>query len=92
MPTRWNAAHADAIAAGEVEAKAHSSSDFIVNASGIEQRYVLDKTGVLDPDVMHPWLPRAATTSRASWRRWRSTACAKALAHGGASRLARSTS
>jgi beta-ketodecanoyl-[acyl-carrier-protein] synthase len=26
---RWNATHADAIAAGEVEAKAHSSSDFI---------------------------------------------------------------
>jgi beta-ketodecanoyl-[acyl-carrier-protein] synthase len=38
------------------EAKQHSSTDFIVAASGIEQRYVLDKTGVLDPDVMHPWL------------------------------------
>lgn len=53
---RWNAAHAEAIAAGEVEAKAHSSSEFITAASGIEQRHVLDKSGVLDPDVMHPWL------------------------------------
>ncbi|MDG4648339.1 beta-ketoacyl-ACP synthase III [Roseibacterium sp. SDUM158017] len=53
---RWNADHAEAIAAGEVEAKAHSSSDFILAASGIEQRFVLDKTGVLDPGVMHPWL------------------------------------
>jgi len=52
----WNAENAERIAAGEVEAKAHSSSDFIVAASGIEQRYVLDKTGVLDPHVMHPWL------------------------------------
>ena len=53
---RWNAANAGAIAAGTLEAKAHSSSEFIVAASGIEQRHVLDKSGVLDPDVMHPWL------------------------------------
>ena len=53
---RFNAAHAKAIAAGEVEAKLHSSEEFIVSASGIEQRYVIDKTGVLDPEVMHPLL------------------------------------
>ena len=53
---RWNAANAEAIAAGDLEAMAHSSTEFIVAASGIEQRHVLDKTGVLDPDVMHPWL------------------------------------
>ncbi len=57
---RWNAENAAAIAAGEVEAKAHSSSDFILAASGIEQRFVLDKTGILDPDVMHPWLRERA--------------------------------
>lgn len=55
---RFNTAHADQIAAGTVTAKPHSSSDFIVNASGIEQRYVMDKSGVLDPDVMHPLLPQ----------------------------------
>ena len=54
---RWNAEHADAIAAGEVEAIQYSSSDFIVAASGIERRYVLDKDGVLDPDRMFPRLP-----------------------------------
>jgi beta-ketodecanoyl-[acyl-carrier-protein] synthase len=53
---RWNAENADAIAAGDAEAKQHSSSGFILAASGIEQRFVLDKTGVLDPAVMHPWL------------------------------------
>jgi beta-ketodecanoyl-[acyl-carrier-protein] synthase len=48
--------HADAIAAGEVVAKEYSSEDFILKASGIEQRYVIDKSGVLDPKVMHPLL------------------------------------
>ncbi len=56
----WNAENADAIAAGEVEAKTHSSSDFIVAASGIERRYVLDKEGILDPTRMYPRLaPRS---------------------------------
>ena len=32
----YNAEHADAIAAGEVEAKEYSSEEFIVKASGIE--------------------------------------------------------
>jgi beta-ketodecanoyl-[acyl-carrier-protein] synthase len=52
----WNAENADAIAAGTVQAKPHSSSDFIVAASGIEKRYVLDKTGALDPARMFPRL------------------------------------
>lgn len=57
---RWNAAQADAIAAGEADAMAHSSAEFILAASGIEQRYVMDRTGILDPDVMHPLLPARA--------------------------------
>jgi beta-ketodecanoyl-[acyl-carrier-protein] synthase len=52
----WNTQNADAIAAGDMEAKPHSSSDFIVAASGIERRYVLDKEGVLDPARMFPKL------------------------------------
>jgi beta-ketodecanoyl-[acyl-carrier-protein] synthase len=54
----WNAEHADAIAAGEVEAKPHSSADFILAASGIERRYVLDKSGLMDPTRMYPRLPQ----------------------------------
>lgn len=53
---RYNAEHADEIAAGTLAAKEHSSEEFIVKASGIEQRYVIDKSGVLDPAVMHPLL------------------------------------
>ncbi|AEI94657.1 beta-ketoacyl-ACP synthase III [Roseobacter litoralis] len=52
----YNAENAAAIAAGEVPAKEHSSEDFIVKASGIKQRYVIDKEGILDPSVMHPLL------------------------------------
>lgn len=54
---RWNAANSSAIAAGELEAKPHSSADFILQASGIERRHVLDKAGILDPDRMFPRLP-----------------------------------
>ena len=54
---RWNAAHAADIAAGHVAPKVHSSSAFIREASGIERRYVIEKTGILDPDRMHPRLP-----------------------------------
>ncbi len=53
---KQNALHADAIAAGEVEAIPYSDVDFIFKASGIERRHVMDKAGVLDPDVMHPRL------------------------------------
>lgn len=55
---RYNTRHADAIAKGEMEPKAESSSAFIVKASGIESRYVMDKQGILDPDIMHPLLPQ----------------------------------
>lgn len=49
-----NAEHAEAIARGERAALQHSSSEFIVKASGIHSRYCVDKQGVLDPAVMHP--------------------------------------
>ena len=52
----YNAENADQIAAGDLPAKDYSSEEFILKASGINQRYVLDKTGILDPNVMHPLL------------------------------------
>jgi beta-ketodecanoyl-[acyl-carrier-protein] synthase len=53
----WNARHAAQIEAGELEAKAHSSPEFIEKASGIKSRFVLDKAGVIDPERMAPNLP-----------------------------------
>lgn len=52
----FNTEHADAIAAGDIDALQPSSEEFILRASGIEQRYVMDKAGILDPTVMHPLL------------------------------------
>jgi beta-ketodecanoyl-[acyl-carrier-protein] synthase len=53
----WNAEHAEAIAAGTAQPKAHSSAEFILSASGIERRHVVEKEGVLDPERMRPRLP-----------------------------------
>ena len=51
---RYNAANADAIEAGEVEALTYSSVEFIEKASGIKARHVMSKEPILDPDVMSP--------------------------------------
>lgn len=53
----FNAAHAEAIASGEASALAPSSPEFILKASGIRSRHVMDKAGVLDPAVMAPRIP-----------------------------------
>ncbi|MVA99433.1 beta-ketoacyl-ACP synthase III [Nitratireductor sp. CAU 1489] len=58
--TSWNEANGAAIEAGEAEAKPMSSEAFILKASGIERRYVIDKSGVLDPQIMHPVFPERA--------------------------------
>ncbi|MDP5102721.1 MAG: beta-ketoacyl-ACP synthase III [Erythrobacter sp.] len=54
---RHNAAHADAIAAGEAEALTYSSAEFIEKASGIKARHVMSKAPILDPATMCPRLP-----------------------------------
>lgn len=54
---RYNERHAAEIEAGERAPLAPSSTEFIEKASGIKQRYVLDKEGVLDPDRLCPRIP-----------------------------------
>ena len=49
-----NARHAAEIAAGTREPLTYSSVEFIEKASGIQQRYVLEKSGILDPTRMYP--------------------------------------
>lgn len=51
---RFNAANAAAIAAGDMEALQPSSVEFIEKASGIKSRFVMEKSGILDPEVMRP--------------------------------------
>lgn len=52
-----NERHADEIAAGTVKPLQASSSEFIVKASGIKSRYVINKSGILDTDIMRPQIP-----------------------------------
>jgi len=54
---RFNAANAAAIEAGEVQALTPSSAEFIEKASGIKARFVVDKTGLVDPERMAPNIP-----------------------------------
>jgi beta-ketodecanoyl-[acyl-carrier-protein] synthase len=51
---RINQSKASEIAAGTFVALQPSSTAFIEKASGIKQRYVMDKAGVLDPQRMRP--------------------------------------
>ncbi|MES2297463.1 MAG: beta-ketoacyl-ACP synthase III [Pseudomonadota bacterium] len=51
---QFNAEHADAIAAGSMAAIEASSAGFIEKASGIKSRYVMEKSGILDPQRMTP--------------------------------------
>jgi beta-ketodecanoyl-[acyl-carrier-protein] synthase len=54
---RFNTLHKADIEAGRVEARDSSSDRWIVKASGIHRRYVLEKSGILDPERMRPRLP-----------------------------------
>ncbi len=53
----FNRDNADAIASGELAALSHSSEEFILKASGIKSRHVVNKAGILDPDRMVPHIP-----------------------------------
>jgi beta-ketodecanoyl-[acyl-carrier-protein] synthase len=79
----FNTEHADEIDAGTITAKAHSSSEFILKASGIENRFVMDKEGVLDPKIMHPTLRQRDDEEPSIMTEMAVDACEKALAQAG---------
>jgi len=54
----YNAANREAINSGKKDILKHSSCEFIEKASGIKQRYVMIKEGILDTDRMMPLVPR----------------------------------
>lgn len=49
-----NTEHAAAIEAGDMEALTYSDAAFIEKASGIKSRHVVNKSGIIDPKIMHP--------------------------------------
>ena len=54
---KFNLEHAEQIAAGQIEERDRPTDRFIVKASGVRQRYVMEKSGVLDPERLRPRLP-----------------------------------
>jgi beta-ketodecanoyl-[acyl-carrier-protein] synthase len=54
---RFNDDNRADIERGVVEKKSPSSAEFVREASGIQSRFVLDKSGILDPERMAPSLP-----------------------------------
>ncbi len=53
----FNHEHAKEIEQGKLEALKESTEEFILNASGIKNRHVIDKKGILDPAAMQPIIP-----------------------------------
>ena len=56
----FNRENSASIDSGKTEPLQHSSSAFIEKASGIKQRYVMIKDGILDVNRMMPLVPRRA--------------------------------
>ena len=54
----YNSTNKDDIDQGKKVALELSNEEFIYNASGIKNRYVMDKKGILDPNIMHPILEK----------------------------------
>ncbi|MBE9476416.1 MAG: beta-ketoacyl-ACP synthase III, partial [Proteobacteria bacterium] len=82
---KFNFENCDKIERGEVVAKDHSSSDFIFAASGITQRHVMDKSGILDPAIMYPQLPKRDDSAPGIMAEMALDACSKALKQSGKS-------
>jgi beta-ketodecanoyl-[acyl-carrier-protein] synthase len=80
---KFNAEHDSEIARGAVEAKPHSSSEFIEKASGIRSRFAYVKDGILDPDCMRPRIARRSDDEISHQAEMSLNAARKALAAAG---------
>jgi beta-ketodecanoyl-[acyl-carrier-protein] synthase len=78
-----NTTHAEAIARGDQMAMVGSSVEFIEKASGIKQRYVIEKEGVLDPARMRPKFRERGDEQLSLMAEIGADACRKALAAAG---------
>ena len=76
---KFNTENSALISAGEVEALETSSSEFIFKASGIEQRYAIDKKGILDPNRMFPEFRQRSDDEHGLMTEIAMDACEKAL-------------
>ena len=78
-----NTKHAEAIARGDRMEMVGSSVEFIEKASGIKQRYVIEKDGVLDPARMRPKFEARGDDQLSLMAEIAADACNQALAAAG---------
>jgi beta-ketodecanoyl-[acyl-carrier-protein] synthase len=71
------------IESGAMEPLGLSSEEFITKASGIQNRFVLDKSGILNPHIMHPVLPPRGDDEISVMAQMALDAATKALAKAG---------
>ncbi|GLQ35471.1 beta-ketoacyl-ACP synthase III [Amylibacter marinus] len=78
-----NAQNAQEITDGTQERLEYSSAEFITKASGIESRYVMNKSGILDPKIMRPQLRQRTDSEPSIMAEMALDAAQKALAQAG---------
>ncbi len=79
----FNERNAAGIEAGTVAALTPSNAEFIEKASGIKQRFVMEKAGILDPERMFPIFPQRADDEVSLMAEIGVTAARQALAAAG---------
>ena len=75
----YNKEHSKDIAEGSLEPLTHSNENFIKKVSGIENRYVLNKEGILDPKRMKPLLQERSNEEPSIQAEIAVAACLQAL-------------
>lgn len=80
---QYNQDHAEQIAADELEARRGSSAEFIEKASGVKRRYVVEKTGVLDPTRLRPRLEERSDDELSLQAEWGVIAAKQAMENAG---------
>ena len=79
----FNKENREAIETGDVEPLRESTAEFIENASGIKQRYVCNKSGIMDPTIMRPVMPQRPNEELCAQAELAVEGCKVALAEAG---------
>ena len=80
---QYNQQNAEQIAAGELDALRGSSPEFIEKASGIKSRYVVEKSGILDPTRLRPHLKERSNDELSLQAEWGVIAAKQAMQNAG---------
>ena len=80
---QYNQQNAEQIAAGELDALRGSSPEFIEKASGIKSRYVVEKSGILDPTRLRPHLKQRSNDEISLQAEWGVIAAKQAMQNAG---------